>query len=56
MAEKAKGKQEKTRALVPRRASSELSRWEGDIDRMFEDFVGRRLWPFWPERWWPAEA
>jgi HSP20 family protein len=21
---------------------------------MFEDFLGRRLRPFWPERWWPA--
>jgi HSP20 family protein len=24
----------------------------GDLDRMFEDFLGRRLRPFWPERWW----
>ena len=24
------------------------------MDRMFEDFLGRRLRPFWPERWWPA--
>jgi HSP20 family protein len=56
MAEKSKGKKEKTRALVPRRAPSELSRWEGDIDRMFEDFLGRRLRPFWPERWWPTAS
>src|SRR5215470_7537669 len=53
MAEKAKSEAKKTRALVPRRASSELSPW-GDLDRMFEDFLGRRLRPFGPERWWPA--
>jgi hypothetical protein len=54
MAKKAKGKKKKTRALVPRRASSERSGREGDTDRMFEDFLGRRLWPFRPEQWWPA--
>ena len=54
MAEKAKSKTKKTDALVPRRASSELSPW-GDLDRMFEDFLGRRLRSFWPERWWPSE-
>ena len=56
MAKKAKGKKKKARALVPRRASSELSRPEGDMDQMFEDFLGRRLSPFWPERWWPATS
>ena len=53
MAEKAKSKAKKTEALVPRRASSELSPW-GDLDRMFDDFLGRRLRSFWPERWWPT--
>ena len=53
MAEKAKSEAKKTRSLIPRRASSELSPW-GDLDGMFEDFLGRRLRPFWPERWWPA--
>jgi HSP20 family protein len=56
MAKKAKGKKKKARALVPRRASSQLSRPEGDMDQMFEDFLGRRLSPFWPERWWPAAS
>jgi HSP20 family protein len=55
MAKKGKGKKKKARALVPRRAS-ELSRREGDMDQMFEDFLGRRLRPFWPERWWPAAS
>jgi len=53
MAEKAKSKAKKPEALVPRRASSELSPW-GDLDRMFDDFLGRRLRSFWPERWWPT--
>jgi HSP20 family protein len=53
MAKKPKNKVKKTRALVPRRASAELSSW-GDLDRMFEDFLGRRLRPLWPERWWSA--
>jgi HSP20 family protein len=53
MAEKAKNKAKKARALVPRPASTELSPW-GDLDRMFEDFLGRRLRPFWPERLWPT--
>jgi HSP20 family protein len=54
MAGKAKTKAKKAKALVPRRVSSELSRPELDMDRMFEDFLGRRLRPFWPERWWPG--
>ena len=54
MAKKAKAKKKKTRALVPRKVSSELSRPERDMERMFEDFLGRGVLPFWPERWWPA--
>jgi len=53
MAEKAKNKTRKTRALVSQRASSELRPW-AELDRMFEDFLGRTLRPFWPERWWPS--
>ena len=51
MAEKAKDKAKKTGAVVPRRVSSELSPW-GNVDRMFEDFLERRLRPFSPDRWW----
>ena len=46
MAEKAKTKAKKAKALIPRRASSEPSQPELDMDRMFEDFLGRRLRPF----------
>jgi HSP20 family protein len=27
---------------------------ERDMERMFENFLGRRIRPLWPERWWPA--
>ena len=54
MARKVKAKKKKTRALIPQKASSALGRREGDMERMFEDFLGRRLLPFWPERLWPA--
>jgi HSP20 family protein len=29
----------------------DLTRWERDMDRMMEDFFGRRMRPWWPERW-----
>jgi len=28
-----------------------LTGWERDMDRMLEDFFGRRTRPWWPERW-----
>jgi HSP20 family protein len=28
-----------------------LTSWERDMDRMMNDFVGRRMRPWWPERW-----
>jgi HSP20 family protein len=48
MAEKAKEKE--TKAIKPWRPFMDLSRWEGDMDRMMEDFFGRRMRPWWP---WP---
>jgi HSP20 family protein len=47
MAKEVKKAEKKRSALIP---------WgrEHDIDQVFEDFLGRRLRPFWPERWWPA--
>jgi len=50
-------KAEKTKGeVVPWRPFSEMTRWEHDIDEMFENFLGRRIRPFWPERWWPASG
>ncbi|HEX9142653.1 MAG TPA: Hsp20/alpha crystallin family protein [Candidatus Binatia bacterium] len=47
MAKEIKKADKKGSGLIPWRP-------ERDIDQMFEDFLGRRLRPFWPERWWPA--
>jgi len=47
MAEKAKEKE--TKAVTPWRPFMDLVRWERDMERMMEDFFGRR--PRWPERW-----
>lgn len=54
MAEKAKEKESK--AVAPWRPFSELPRWEREMDRMMEDFFGRRFLPRWPERWFRTEG
>jgi HSP20 family protein len=56
MAEKAKEKEKETRSLAPWRPFAELGRMERDMERMFEDFFGRRIRPFWPGRWLPTEG
>ena len=47
MAEKAK----ETKAVTPRRPFMDLTRWDRDMDRMMEDFFGRRARSWWPEGW-----
>jgi HSP20 family protein len=54
MAEKAKEKE--TKSVTPRRPFMDLPRWEREMDRMMEDFFGRRMRPWWPERWFGTEA
>ena len=49
MAEKTKEKE--TRSVTPWRPFMGLTGWERDMDRMLEDFFGRRVRPWWPERW-----
>ena len=46
-----KGKEKETKAVLPRRPFMDLARWEQDMDRMMDDFFGRRMRPWWPERW-----
>ena len=53
MAEKAKEKE--TKAVAPRRPFMDLGHWERDMDRMMEDFFGRRMRPWWPDRWCRGE-
>jgi len=46
-----KGKERETREVTPWRPFSELVRMERDMERMFEDFLGRPWSGFgWPER------
>ena len=49
MAEKTKDKE--TKAVAPRRSLMTLPRLERDMERMMEEFFGRRMRPWWPERW-----
>jgi HSP20 family protein len=48
MAEKAKEKE--TKAVEPWRPFMDLSRWEGEMDRMMDRFFYRRMFPRWRER------
>ena len=49
MAEKAKEKE--TKALVATTPFMGLTRWQREMDRKMDDFFGRRMTPWWPERW-----
>jgi len=42
-----------TRGLTPWRPFTEMSRWEREMERILEDFFGRRLRPF-RDEWWPG--
>jgi len=53
MADKAKEKE--TKAVTPWRPFMDFARWDRDMDRMMEDFFGRRARPWWPERWFRRE-
>jgi len=53
MAEKAKEKE--TRAVTPWRPFMDLTRWDRDMDRMMDDFFGRRFRPWWPDRWFRTD-
>lgn len=43
-----------SKAVTPRRPFMDLTRWEREMDRMMEDFFGRRMRPSWPQRWLAA--
>ncbi len=44
-------KERETKAVTPWRPFMDLARWEREMDRMMEDFFGRRRRSWWPERW-----
>jgi len=54
MAEKVK--ENETKAVAPRRPFMTLPRWERDMERMIEEFFGRRMRPWWPEKWFRNEG
>jgi HSP20 family protein len=54
MAEKTKERE--TKAVAPWRPFMGLTRWESEMDRMMDDFFGRRMRSWWPERWLGREA
>ncbi len=47
-------REKESRGLMPWRPFGEMSRWEREMERMFGDFFGRSLRPFWDEHRWPA--
>jgi HSP20 family protein len=53
MADKAKEKE--TKAVTPWRPFMDLTRWERDMDRMMEDFFGRRVSPWRPGSWFRGD-
>jgi len=53
MADKAKEKEIK--AVTPWRPFMDLARWDRDMDRMTDAFFGRRVRPWWPERWFRGD-
>ena len=51
-----KPKETEVKALTPHKSFLGLDRWERDMDRIMDDFVGRRLRSLWPGRWLGAEG
>jgi len=45
----------KTEAPTPWRPFMDLDRWEGDTERMVDQFFGRTMKPWWPEGWFRSE-
>jgi HSP20 family protein len=50
-----KPKEKETKAVTPWRPFMDLTRWERDMDRMMDDFFGRRIRPWWPERFFRTD-
>jgi HSP20 family protein len=38
--------------VAPRRPFSDIGRWEREMERVFDDFLGRRVRPLWDDKWW----
>ncbi|HXV84367.1 MAG TPA: Hsp20/alpha crystallin family protein [Candidatus Binatia bacterium] len=44
-------KAEETKAITPWRPFADVSKWEREMDRMFNDVFARRMRPWWPALW-----
>jgi HSP20 family protein len=49
------GKEKETKAVAPWRPFMDLTRWEREMDRMMDEYFGRRTRPWWPQRWFGGE-
>lgn len=56
MAKEIRPREKERKEVLPWRPFSEMARWEREMERVWDDFFGRRLRPIWDERWWPARA
>lgn len=56
MGRQGKDKEKRSKSLVPWRPLTDLTRWERDMDRLFEDFLDRRWHPLRGGHWWPVKA
>lgn len=48
-------KEKETKSVTPWRPFMDLTRWDREMDRMMENFFGRRIRPWWPERWFGGD-
>ena len=51
-----KAKEMETKAVAPQKSFVTFPHWERDVERMMEEFFGRRMRPWWPERSFRSEG
>ena len=49
-------REKEEKRIAPWHPLSEMAHWEREMERMFDDFFGKRLRPLWGERWWPTRT
>jgi HSP20 family protein len=51
---KVKEGEKERKGIAPWQPFSEMARWEREMERTLDDFLGRRFRPLWGEHWWPV--